>query len=381
MDAKGGPDMSAESPLSEDAGRFLQQVLLRLAPNLVRVRGTETRLALYLLTYDVHQARWVIMVWRAPEFAPTSFVLLHQEPLDMGRTPQVMEERDVRTHPLLSQVPLVDQYHSFYWIPLDGEAMLAAHPGRGYFNAARRKAMDLVADVYRLHRAWEKERQENAWLHRRLYDLEQEVRRRLARDLHDGPAQTLSSLVMELAYLRYAAQEQPEMVAERLEELEQQARRAVEEIRHLLYVLRPMALEQGSLSDALRQLVERARRTFAGELLVEGDVEALAHLPQERSRHLFYLIAEALTNAIKHANAQRITLRIRREDGLLTVEVQDDGLGFDPEAAAQTLRNGHYGLLNMEERAALLGGELTIDTAPGRGTTVRVRFPISRKPA
>lgn len=368
--------MSWEVPLLHDAGQFLQQVLRRLAPNLVWMRGTETRLALYLFTYNVHESNWVIFVWRAPEFTPVSFALLYREPLDVGDMPRILEEKEVRTHPLLSQVPLLDQYRSFYWMPLDGEAMLAAHPGQGYFNAARRMAMDLVADVYRLHQAWVKEHHENAWLHRRLYDLEQEVRRRLARDLHDGPAQTLSSLVMELAYLRYAAQEQPEMVAERLEELEQQARRAVEEIRHLLYVLRPLALEQGTLADALRQLVERARRTFSGELIVEGDIDVLAHLAQERSRHLFYLVAEALTNAIKHANAQRITLRIRREDGNLTVEVQDDGLGFDPNIAAQTLRDGHYGLLNMEERAGLLGGELAIDTAPGRGTTVRIRFPI-----
>lgn len=364
----------------------LQEILRRLPVLLAGFRGQEQRLACYLLESTHTNAReaWEISLWPAPDFQPRYLAVhLTQEATDFILTqeePRVFSWEEVQQERFFENLPHLERYRSFYWWPVRvGErtlgALLFVHPSRRFFDPERRMVLDMVGEIYTLWRQNQLCQETLVQTQQRIYQVEEEVRRRLARDLHDGPAQTLSALVMEAQYLARLAQHDPEALSEGLEELEQKARKAVNEIRQVLYILRPVALEEGSLQAALEQLLSRLRQTFTGTLRAQVEAQVLEHLTPEQQRHLFYLVAEALNNAVKHANAQNIALRLHQENGWVVLEVEDDGLGFDPESLEQLRRAGHYGLLNMEERAQLLGGHLELSSQPGEGTRVRVRFP------
>ncbi len=367
---------------------FIQTLLRHMAPILPLMRGRETRLVLFLIAYQPREALWEVTAWEAPEFDASRRGLhldLAPDAIDEEGTFRRLDRDEVLEHPLLGEIPHIERFQSFYWMPCAyGQqvfrAFLAAHPGRRYFSYPRRHLMEMLVRLEGAYRVWRACQEENQSLKHRVFQVEHEVRRRLARDLHDGPAQTLSALAMEAAYLRRLAQEDPETVVDALQELEDKARQAVQEIRQLLYVLRPVALEQGSLAQALAQLIERVRRAFSGRVTVEGDFEVLERLPAEQAHHLFYLTAEAVNNALKHANAQNIWVRLQCDGGTCTLEVEDDGLGFDARTRQRAMQEGHYGLLNMEERAQMLGGTLQVESEPGRGTRIRVHFPLNPPP-
>ena len=364
-----------------------QQVLRRLAQVLARFRGVETRLACYLFEpVDPERKKWEISWWQAPDFHPRYFVL-HMDAGEAAFLERLMEAEEVSwVHvarlPFLQNLVHLERYRSFYWVPVRiADRLLAVllfvHPGRRYFDAGRRALVETVGDVYALLHQNRMCREALLKTRKRIYQLEDEVRRRLARDLHDGPAQTLSALVMEAQYLHRVVEEQdPQVLREALKELENRAYKAMNEIRQVLYILRPLALEQGSLEEALEQLVTRMRQIFPGELEVDVAPDVLQRLNLEQKRHLFYLVAEALNNAIKHANAQTIRVRLHSEGDMAVLEVEDDGLGFDPNTLKELRLTGHYGILNMSERAELLGGHLDLESQPGQGTRIRVRFPL-----
>ncbi len=369
-----------------------QQVLRRLAQVLVRFRGVETRLACYLFEpVDPERKKWEISWWQAPNFHPRYFVL-HMDAEEAVFLEGLMEAEavswaHVERLPFLQNLIHLERYRSFYWVPVRiADRLLAVllfvHPGRRYFDAGRRALVETVGDVYALLHQNRMCREALLKTRKRIYQLEDEVRRRLARDLHDGPAQTLSALVMEAQYLHRVVEEQdPEALREALKELERRAYKAMNEIRQVLYILRPLALEQGSLEEALEQLVTRMRQIFPGQLEVDVDYAVLQSLNPEQKRHFFYLVAEALNNAIKHANAQIIRVRLYREDDMAILEVEDDGLGFDPDTLEELRLTGHYGILNMSERAELLGGHLDLVSQPGQGTRIQVRFPLHQMDA
>lgn len=362
-----------------------QQILRRLVQVLARFRGVETRLACYLFEpVDREHEKWEISWWQAPDFQPRYFVLHMnaEEAAFLERLMDAEEVSHVEKHPCLQNLIHLERYRSFYWIPVRIEDRLLAvllfvHPARRYFDLGRRALVETVGDVYALLRQNHMCRESLLETRKRIYHLEEEVRRRLARDLHDGPAQTLSALVMEAQYLHRVMEEQdPQALREALRELENRAYKAMNEIRQVLYILRPLALEQGSLEEALEQLVTRMRQIFSGQLEVDIDQALLQYLNPEQKRHLFYLVAEALNNAIKHANAQTLRVRLHREDDMAILEVEDDGLGFDPDTLEELRLTGHYGILNMNERAELLGGHLDLMSQPGQGTRIQVRFPL-----
>ncbi len=366
-----------------------QQILRRLAQVLVRFRGIETRLACYLFEpVNRERKEWEISWWQAPNFHPRYFALhIPSEGMtffEEATDPHEIGWDEIQQHPFFKDLLYLERYRSFYWVPVRIAdrllaALLFAHPGRRYFDAPRRALVETVGEIYALLHQNRMCREALLRTRKRIYQVEDEVRHRLARDLHDGPAQTLSALVMEAQYLHRMAEEQdPEALREGLEELERKAYKAMNEIRQVLYILRPVALEQGSLEEALEQLVTRVRQTFSGELVIDVDTTIFQDLNPEQKRHLFYLVAEALNNAIKHANAQRIAVRLYREQDTAVLEVEDDGLGFDPNTLEELRLAGHYGILNMSERAELLGGHLSLESQPGQGTRIHVRFPLHR---
>jgi signal transduction histidine kinase len=202
-------------------------------------------------------------------------------------------------------------------------------------------------------------------------------RQRIARDLHDSVSQSLFSTTLHVRTAQRALeQEQLDTtgpVGEELREIGQLTRGALAEMRALILELRPGALAEEGLVAALAK--QAAALSAREGVVIEVDGPA-ADLPlgPEVEAQLYRLGQEALANVVKHARASKATVRIAADDDTVTVEVADDGRGFDPA----TVGPEHFGLRSMQGRVADLGGRLEITSAPGRGTVLRVQVPAHR---
>ena len=215
---------------------------------------------------------------------------------------------------------------------------------------------------------------ENAQLYQRAERLAvMEERQRLARELHDSVTQSLYSatLLTETARRSAVAQDLARTQSY-LEELGDITQQALKEMRLLVYELRPPALEQEGLVGALQQRIDavEGRAGVDVRLLVEGEVKPAPPIEEA----LYRIGQEALNNALKHAAAGSVTVRIQASDARIEMQVVDDGQGFEPQAVRE---RGGMGLTTMQERAKQVGGALSVRSAPGKGTTVQVVVPAS----
>ncbi len=201
---------------------------------------------------------------------------------------------------------------------------------------------------------------ENAQLFERSRELTVvEERNRLARDLHDSVVQTLFSLSLVAEAARNGAPDQIEQIGDL-------ARNALAELRSIVFELRPADLAAEGLIPTLVKHTEVLRRVFGQDIDVE--VRSDRTLDPGVELELFRIAQEALTNALKHAQASKVDVVVDLGAMPSRIEVRDDGIGFDPESPS--IRARHLGLISMEERAATIGGKVTIDASPGRGTVV-----------
>lgn len=213
----------------------------------------------------------------------------------------------------------------------------------------------------------------------KIIAVEEDARKKLARDLHDGPTQSVAAIAMRANYIRRLIERQPQQAIEELRKVEDLARRTTKEIRHMLFTLRPLVLENQGLIAALQQLAEKMKDTHATTVLVEAQPEIDTLLDTNAQGVLFYIIEEAVNNARKHAQSDQIIVRLFRQEAYLIAEVEDHGVGFDVEAVESGYdRRGSLGMINMRERAELIEGQLHIASAKGKGTTISVRVPIQR---
>ena len=197
-----------------------------------------------------------------------------------------------------------------------------------------------------------------------------EVRRWLARELHDGPVQTLPAMVVELETLRRVPQ-LDEVTSVRVDRLAEAARTVMQEMRTLLYDMRDEPLMDLDVSSGVRELVGHFRSVSGMNVDLSVPSTPLA-LTSPRSVELRRIVAEALCNAQRHSQASRVDVQLRVSGGTLTVTVADNGRGFHREISpAGTGQRG------MFERAAVIGALLTIDGGSATGTTVRIAVPIS----
>jgi signal transduction histidine kinase len=211
-----------------------------------------------------------------------------------------------------------------------------------------------------------------ARLHERSRELGiVEERNRLARDLHDAVSQTLFSLTLTAEAAAELVDRDPAAAREQLDEVRRLAAEARAELRSLVFQLRPADLEAEGLAATLRKHVDVLRRVHpvTVELHVRGDAEPLATVQRE----LYRIAQEALQNALKHADAGRISVDLSLEPDAAELEVCDDGAGFDP--SDPMVRSQHLGLTVMEERARTVRGRLDVRSAPGEGTRVRLEVP------
>jgi signal transduction histidine kinase len=207
----------------------------------------------------------------------------------------------------------------------------------------------------------------------RLYEQSRELsviseRNRLALELHDVVSQKLYSLVLTAEAAATLLDRDADAARTQVGKLQEIAKQALDELRSLIFELRPPDLVQDGLCGALRKHVEVLRRVQSVEIDMEGDLE-LEPDPQ-RDAEVFRIAQEAMQNALRHAQASRVVVRLAGEDGRLRLDILDDGVGFDPQEPE--LRSRRLGLTSMEERAQRIGGRLDIRSAQGEGTTVRL---------
>jgi signal transduction histidine kinase len=200
---------------------------------------------------------------------------------------------------------------------------------------------------------------------RRVVAGQEVERRRLARELHDETGQALTSILLGLRALEEANND---VEVENLREL---VVATLQDVRRLAVQLRPKALDDFGLVPALERLVQ----TFSESSGIGVELEAQIgeeRLPSDVETTVYRIVQEALTNVVKHAEATRVSILLVRRDATVTAVVEDDGLGFDPEAAGED----SLGLEGMRERVELHEGRMTVETAPGSGTTLRVEVPL-----
>ncbi len=189
--------------------------------------------------------------------------------------------------------------------------------------------------------------------------------------MHDGPIQALVGMNLQLGLLLPAV-ELPQ--ADELEAIRTEVRELLAELRRVCAALRPPMLDTLGLGAALRVLAEdwSAQHGVAVELDLPPNT-ALRPLPGEVAVNLYRVVQEALSNVARHAAARRVAICLNWENSRLTLGVQDDGRGFAVPTALHSLSaQGHFGLAGMQERVELIGGDLAVESAPGRGAMVRV---------
>jgi signal transduction histidine kinase len=215
---------------------------------------------------------------------------------------------------------------------------------------------------------------------KKLLEKEAQARRELARNLHDGPTQDVSAIVMDVNFVQTLLKREGDIQKslDELVKIEAKAQKTVQNLRTALFTLRPVVLETQGLEAALGQYADRLKDLE--KLNVKVDVQGYdKQLTIEAEGVLFAIIEEAINNAKKYAEAELIQIRTRVEHNCVIVEVEDNGQGFDVAATQSTYdQRASLGLINMQERTQMIGGRFHLTSAVGKGTIVRVEVPIAR---
>jgi signal transduction histidine kinase len=210
----------------------------------------------------------------------------------------------------------------------------------------------------------------NAMLYERGRELTViEERTRMARELHDAVSQKLFSLRLTAQAAAALARKDPERAAREIERVERMAGEALAELRAVIVELRPAELDRHGLVECVRKHVQLLDRLHPTTVAFACDGEPPGPLPPEIEVAVLRVAQESLHNALRHAEAARIDVRIAHAASTLTLEVSDDGVGFDEAGTAG------LGLRSMSDRAQSVGGSLTVASAPGQGTTIRLEVP------
>jgi signal transduction histidine kinase len=375
-------DMAAEINAALDVDRATDMVLDICDRVLAAWGSTEARLVSALLRVDEDRIT-VVSARRLPQSDRQLVFELGQGILGRclgdGRS---LQTRQLRKDPALRRLQGLRGCRAVFCTPLSGAEedfglLLFGHPERAYFNEERVVLLESIARMASVAL------QNASGFHAlaeekvRLSEIQEESRKRMARDLHDGPTQAIAAVAMRMNYARRLVERDREAAIKELEVLEEIARSTTKEIRHLLFTLRPLILESQGLAAALYQLADKVRATHGENVIVSAESEVAHGLGEEQQGVVFYIAEEAITNAHKHAEAEHIWVRMHRRGDLFILEVEDDGVGFNVGAVdAFYEQRGSLGMVNMRERAELVEGTLQIKSAEGEGTRVILTVPI-----
>ncbi|MBL8080061.1 MAG: GAF domain-containing protein [Anaerolineales bacterium] len=263
--------------------------------------------------------------------------------------------------------------------------LLFAHPDPDYFNTERRNLLEIIGrqaviaiQNARLYQDLVEEKE-------RMVEVHEEARKKLARDLHDGPTQSVAAMAMRLNITKRMLTKDINAATEEIVKLEELAHRTTKEIRHMLFTLRPLILESQGLSAALQAMADKMQETFGQKVTVNVEDRVVNQLEMGKQGVVFYIIEEAVNNARKHASADTIAVRLRQMDvGIALLEIIDNGVGFDVKAVTQAYdqrASSSLGMVNLRERAELVNGLFQLDSTPGKGTKVQVYIPLTEEAA
>jgi two-component system, NarL family, sensor histidine kinase DegS len=202
----------------------------------------------------------------------------------------------------------------------------------------------------------------------------EEERVRLAREVHDGPAQVLVNTLMGLAVCQGMVTPEQPRLAEALARLHGVTKEGLTEVRRFIAELRPAQIDQQGLIAAIRDYVRGHQNTYGTNVVVEA--EAPPRLRPEAEIVLYRIVQEAVQNAHKHARGARVLVRLSQSAGSLLLTVRDDGPGFDPRSVARRAGSTNWGLTSMRERAELIGARFAVASRPGHGTEISLELPL-----
>ena len=294
--------------------------------------------------------------------------------------------QDIPKDPELGRLIALQSCKSAYCIPLcEGlhtyGVLLFAHPDLSYFSTERRDVLDIIGNQSviaiqnaRLYRDLKQEKE-------RMVEIQEEARKKLARDLHDGPTQSVAAIAMRVNFARRLIDRDSNAASEELYKIEDLARRTTKEIRHMLFTLRPLVLESQGLKAALESMAEKMQETYDQNMVVDIDSTIETSLEMGKQGVVFAIIEEAVNNARKYAQASHIWVRLKTiQQDIAVLEIQDDGIGFDVESVEGNYeQRGSLGLVNMRERAELVNGIINIQSTQGSGSQIQVVIPLSEE--
>jgi signal transduction histidine kinase len=332
----------------------------------------------------------------APEVQKTSalvqFLRLHNHPIEVGRLRLAVGEANVTA----SERPLLRSPDIQLWQPLvfqdevEGVLLLGAKLADDAYGSDDDHILRTLAGYaaatarnVRLVRELRQRLDEIALSKRRLQEMHyrllagrEEERKRLAREIHDGPVQALIGLSYQLRNGMLENQGRPP--AEMLRGLRERSLALASELRELCADLRPPALDMLGLAAAIRTHVFEGLSAEPAITLDLQDKPGM--LSQEMAITLFRIYQEAVTNAVRHADATQVRVRLEMETGICTLVIQDDGRGFAlPRKLEDLVQQKHFGLMGMQERAKALGGRLEVVSAPKAGTEIKVWIPLNER--
>lgn len=302
--------------------------------------------------------------------------------VELTRERKTLLIADSRTHQRWLPIGGMDQGMAILVVPLVAGSQAIGvynlHKNEpGFFTAEHVELAEALASLaaVAVHNAWlfEQVRQGSERLQtlsRRLVEIQESERLYIARELHDEAGQALTSLMVSLRRVEKDAGER-DLVRAHIAEMDRSLQGVIEDLHRLAMALRPAALDHLGLEAALRQNAETVAERSGLKVRVQTfGVEA--RLPRNVETILYRIVQEALTNVVRHAGASRVDVVLTTRDDKVVVMVEDNGVGFDP---AETMESEHIGLLGMRERAETLGGSLTIESGPGKGTTIVAEVP------
>lgn len=211
---------------------------------------------------------------------------------------------------------------------------------------------------------------------RRREHAVREERARIAREIHEGVAQNLYFLGLQMDLCRKLAPKEPERVGKELEGLQTLLQESLQDLRRLIWALRPLELEELGPLEAVRRLARDLKAHMGLEVTVEVRGEE-RRFPPDVEGALYRIAQEALHNVAKHAQAQRARVTFDVQPDRVTVEVEDDGRGFDVDRALENPQG--LGLRHLRERVEELGGSLSLESAPGAGTRLKAVLPLRER--
>ena len=217
-----------------------------------------------------------------------------------------------------------------------------------------------------------KESEQRRYLSTKLVEILEKDRREVAMTLHDEIGQVLTTLKMDLESIRSRSKAMPEPTVQQLRQSEQKVIELMQHLKGISRGLRPSVLDRLGLIPSIRSLLDDVRQSSGIEVnLFSGDFSKPS---PEAELALFRIAQEALTNIVKHANAGEVFLNVTEKDGAIVLSVEDDGVGFKYNEIND--KHTSLGIMIMKERAAMLGGEVRVESSPGKGTHVMAEIPI-----